>query len=126
FGVLDKDDEVEAFSGPGGYIFITSGALKKAQDEAEVAGILAHEITHVEKQHGVQAVQRGKVQQGVMQGASHFANAGAGIQEALPFADNLVTDQLHGHFDQPSELEADKGAVDLLVAAGYDPNSLLN
>jgi predicted Zn-dependent protease len=126
FGVLDKADEVEAFSGPDGYIFITSGALNKAQDEAEVAGILAHEMTHVQKQHGIQAVQRGKVQQGLMQGASHFANASAGIQQALPWADDLVTNQLHGHYDQPSELEADKGAVDLLIAAGYDPNSLLN
>jgi beta-barrel assembly-enhancing protease len=122
FGVLDKDDEVGAFSGPEGYIFITSGALKKAQDESEVAGLLAHEMTHVEKQHSLHSIQLGHVRQQVMA----IVSAAANIQQALPSIDAGVDLITNVGYSQPQELEADQGAVQLLMAAGYDPHGMLH
>jgi predicted Zn-dependent protease len=121
FGVLDTDD-VGAYSGPNGYIFITRGAIMKAQDEAEVAGILAHEMTHVIKEHGLAAVREAMIKSGGLQ----MATAAAGIQQAMPALDALGDVITKNGYDKPQEFEADQGAVQLLIAAGYDPHSFLN
>src|SRR6185436_10736392 len=55
FGVLETND-VNAFAGPNGYIFVTRGALSRMENEAQLAGVLAHEVTHVLHHHGLQAV----------------------------------------------------------------------
>ncbi|OGI04464.1 MAG: hypothetical protein A2Y25_05885 [Candidatus Melainabacteria bacterium GWF2_37_15] len=55
FIVLDTD-EVNAFAAPGGFVFITRGAVKIIDNEAELASVLAHEITHVEEGHGLEAI----------------------------------------------------------------------
>ena len=57
FGVLDSPN-VNAFAAPGGYIFITRGLLRKMHDEDELAGVLAHEISHVIKKHHLIAIQK--------------------------------------------------------------------
>ena len=50
FGILDTD-EINAFAAPGGYIFVTQGALKLMRNEAQLAGVLAHELAHVNQKH---------------------------------------------------------------------------
>ena len=50
FGILDTD-EINAFAAPGGYIFVTKGALKLMRNEAQLAGVLAHELAHVDQKH---------------------------------------------------------------------------
>ena len=55
FGVLDTD-EVGAYSGPSGYVMVTRGMISHMRDEAELAGVLAHECAHVARQHGLKAV----------------------------------------------------------------------
>src|SRR5256885_606615 len=57
FAVIDTD-EVNAFSGPDGYILVTRGAIRQMQDESQLAGVLAHEMTHVLEKHGLKAVQQ--------------------------------------------------------------------
>jgi predicted Zn-dependent protease len=121
FGVLDTDD-VGAYSGPNGYIFITRGAITRAQDEAEVAGIVAHEMTHVIREHGLNAVRGAMIQSGGLQ----MATAAAGIQEAMPALNALGDVVTKNGYDKPQEFEADQGAVQLLIAAGYDPQSFEN
>ena len=59
FAVLDSDD-INAFSAPGGYIFITKGAVRLCEDEAELAGVLAHEVGHVAGKHVLKIVERDK------------------------------------------------------------------
>src|SRR5206468_2680417 len=59
FGVLDTP-EVGAYSTPGGYIFVTRGALDLMQDESELAGVLAHEVAHVVLNHGIEEVKSAK------------------------------------------------------------------
>ncbi|HWU81844.1 MAG TPA: M48 family metalloprotease, partial [Methylophilaceae bacterium] len=57
FGVLDSDT-VNAFAAPGGYVFITRGLLLRMRNEAELAGVLSHEIAHVLKRHHLNAIQK--------------------------------------------------------------------
>src|SRR5437763_9836428 len=71
FGVLDTDD-IGAYSGPNGYIMITRGALKSMRDEAELAGVLAHEMTHVIEQHGLQAAKTEARKAGFMDAAANI------------------------------------------------------
>jgi len=58
FGVLD-DNDVNAFASPGGYVLITKGLLSHMKSEAELAGVLAHEISHVLRKHHLQAIKKG-------------------------------------------------------------------
>jgi predicted Zn-dependent protease len=57
FGVLETND-VGAYSTPGGYVFVTRGALALMNDESELAGVLAHEVAHVVANHGIEAVKK--------------------------------------------------------------------
>ncbi len=121
FGVLDSD-KVGAFSAPDGYVFVTRGAITFAHDEAELAGVIGHELTHVMKQHGLHAVQSEMTKAGLLR----IGTSAAGIDQALPALDKAGDVITKNGYDKPQEFEADQGAVELLVAAGYDPNSFLN
>ena len=68
FGVLDTPDTA-AYSGPNGYIMITRGAIAAMQDESELAGVLAHEMSHVPNHDGFKAVKTGKISEVGTQGA---------------------------------------------------------
>jgi predicted Zn-dependent protease len=121
FGVLDSD-EPTACSGPGGYVMITRGALAMMSDESELAGVLAHEIGHVAKNHGIQALQTSK-----MASAASEAGGAANSQYAAfnSASDNLTTTILENGYSQGQETEADKLAVQYLGKAGYDQTGFL-
>ena len=85
FIVLDTDG-VNAFAGPGGYIHITRGALALLQNEAELAGVLGHEITHVTARHTIRAIQKAKLVQAA-QSASRSAVLGRGYGRRLCIGD---------------------------------------
>jgi predicted Zn-dependent protease len=121
FGVLDTET-VGAYSAPDGYIFITKGTIKFAHDEAELAGVIGHELTHVLKQHGLHAVQAEMTKSGLLR----IGTAAAGVEQAMPALDAAGDVITKNGYDKPQEFEADKGAVYLLITAGYDPNSFLN
>lgn len=121
FGVLESD-KVGAFSAPDGYIFVTKGAIASAQDEAELAGVIGHELTHVLKQHGLNAVRSEMTKSGLLK----MGAAAAGVEDALPALDAAGDVITKNGYDKPQEFEADQGAVYLLITAGYNPNSFLN
>jgi predicted Zn-dependent protease len=121
FGVLDTD-KVNAFSGPGGYVWITRGAIDQMQDESELAGVLGHEIAHVVKQHGLDMARKSGFFDAVKEGAGS-------VQAAAQFsqATDTITDGiLDKGFSQPQEFEADEAGVKYVIAAGYDPNGFLH
>jgi predicted Zn-dependent protease len=120
FGVLDSDS-VGAFSGPDGYIFVTRGAILFAHDEAEVAGILGHEMTHVLNQDGLNAAKGAMTAAGITKATA----SAAGVDQASPVIDKMNQAVLSNGFDKPQEYAADKGSMDLMIAAGYDPVSFL-
>jgi predicted Zn-dependent protease len=118
FGVLDTDD-IGAYSGPNGYVMVTRGAIQSMSDEAELAGVLAHELTHVIDQHGLAAARTAAQKAGYMDAAKMVLP----VAQVTNFIDNSVEAVTRNGYDKPQEADADSGAVKLLIAAGYDPHS---
>jgi predicted Zn-dependent protease len=118
FGVIDSP-EVNAFSGPNGYVFVTRGALARMQDEAELAGVLAHEIAHVCNHDGLKQVQAAE-QRGALSEAMKANNRAMQFAAMADAGVDAITKQ---GYSQPQELAADGAAVGIMSAAGYDPQS---
>lgn len=114
--VLNTSD-VNAYSGPSGYIMITRGLLDQLQDESELAGVLAHEMGHVIEQHGFKLVRDDKLGQAVV-GAATINQRETAL---LGFGKNLAGNVLGSPYNQGQENEADADAVRIMAAAGYDP-----
>ncbi len=121
FAVIENDSP-NAFAGPGGYIFVTTGAMKMMESEAELAGVLAHEIAHVTERHMLQIYRK-----------TQLFNAGLMTAEAIE-ADNAryrqgvdtATDTLFNRgLGSKFEFEADKVALEYMAFAGYDPEGLI-
>jgi predicted Zn-dependent protease len=121
FGVID-DPGFNAFAAPGGYVFVTKGLLDRV-DEAELAGILAHEITHVVDKHHLKAL-KSKAQAGLLtqlvgsQLRSDLSGAVSG--QVMALAKNIYSSGL----DRGDEFDADRNGVALAARAGFDPYGL--
>lgn len=120
FGVLETPT-VGAYSAPGGYIFITRGALALCRDEAELAGVLAHEVAHVDHNHGINAVKNAKNTDILLTGAKTQDQAVAQFGELVDAGVDVV---LVKGYSRGQESEADAQAVKYLIATGYDPAGL--
>jgi predicted Zn-dependent protease len=118
FIVLDTDG-VNAFASPGGFVHVTRGALALMKSEAELAGVLGHEMTHVARKHTVNAITKNKA----VQLGTNETLSGRG-----PFLDQLANKTyemvLENSFDRGDELDADEGAVELARKLGYAPAAL--
>jgi predicted Zn-dependent protease len=121
FGVLNTD-EVNAFSGPNGYVFVTRGALEKMQNEAELAGVLAHEIGHVCHHDGLNQVKAAEQSQAFSETLS-AAGPAAQFSQLTDAAVNAITKT---GYTQPQEFAADQEGVKIMTAAGYDPHCYLH
>lgn len=119
FIVLDTDG-VNAFAAPGGYIHITRGALALIKNEAELAGVLAHEIIHVTEKHTIRAIQKSKA---VQMGAAETLSGSSALMEKAVTAtyDNIV----ERGFGRAEENESDENGVALANKTGYAPNGLV-
>jgi predicted Zn-dependent protease len=118
FIVLDTDG-VNAFASPGGFIHITKGALALIRNEAELAGVLGHEITHVTEKHTVNAIQKNKA---VQLGADKAGGNKRALVSAL--AGRAYEMVIENSFDRGDESEADDKGVRLAAKAGYAPAGL--
>jgi predicted Zn-dependent protease len=119
FGIL-KSSEINAMATPGGYVCVTDGLLAFVQDESELAGVLAHEISHVTQKHIVKAIR-----QADLLGAGQDAAAAAGKDvsqygQLSDFSINLLSNGL----SRGDEMEADKLGTILAAKVGYDPTGL--
>jgi len=112
FIVLDTDG-VNAFAAPGGYVHITRGALGLIKTEAELAGVLGHEISHVAQKHTVNAIRKSKL---VQLGAGEISNRGQFLGELANRTYDMV---LENSFDRADELDADKEGILLVLKANY-------
>lgn len=123
FAVLDTD-LINAYAAPGGYIFVTRGALAVLRDEAELAAVLAHEIAHVSLKHIVRAmnIRAGNTADGL-------SGMLSGISDPLRAAFSTAVDQamsilFQKGLDQSDEFAADQYAFQLLALTGYDPGAM--
>lgn len=121
FGVLEAA-QLNAFAVPGGTIFITRGLLEKMSSEAELAGVLAHEIVHVLKKHHLKAIQKGALASlGGEAAALALKNTRSDARDKLvSFGTEMYTRGL----DKGDELEADRLGVVIAARAGYDAYGL--
>lgn len=113
FAVLNTS-VVNAYSAPGGYVFITKGMLKLCGDEAELAGILAHEIQHVDRNHGINVVKAQFAAKGLTSLTKDQYKQGA----------DIISGFFVNGYGKNKELEADKYGVLLAAKVGYDPKGL--
>jgi len=121
FIVLDTDG-VNAFAAPGGLIHITRGLLGLIKNEAELAGALGHEVTHVTEKHTVRAIEKQKLAE---EGTSSFASNGGLTQAALGRLANFAYENvLNNSFSRSDEGEADQKGERLASRLGYDPHGL--
>lgn len=121
FAVID-DPGFNAFAAPGGYVFVTKGLVDRV-DEAELAGILAHEITHVEHKHHLQAL-RTKARAGL---ATQLIASQLGGSKAAQLSSQMLSlgrNLYSSGLDKGDEFDADRGGVLLAARAGFDPYGL--
>jgi predicted Zn-dependent protease len=123
FIVLDTDG-VNAFAAPGGFIHVTRGALALMASEAELGGVLAHEIVHVTQQHTVNALKKSRLSQaGIQEGASRAPGGGLGEAVISKLAER-ATEMVLAGFGRGEELESDDKGIVLANKVGYAPAGL--
>lgn len=124
FKVLDLP-EVNAFALPGGYIYVQRGVLDLARNENEVAGVLAHEISHVVFRHSVDQLQRAQ-KTGLMLGVLDMVLGGRGTGGQIAnLAGQMVGQGVFMKHSRDAERQADREGVVLMQRAGYDPHGML-
>ncbi|NKB70923.1 MAG: M48 family metalloprotease [Candidatus Latescibacteria bacterium] len=119
--VIDDPKQVNAFAVPGGYLYVYTGLLLAAANEAEVAGVMAHEIGHIVGRHSAN-------QLATQHGIDIFTTLILGEDPAAlgQIAAQFGTAGALADFSRDDELESDKFGVKYLIACGYDPRGLLS
>ncbi|HEX8189355.1 MAG TPA: M48 family metallopeptidase [Pyrinomonadaceae bacterium] len=119
--VIDSD-EVNAFALPGGFFYVNKGLILAADNEAEVAGVMAHEIAHVAARHAMENQAKGMLAEiGLLAGSIFLGGLGGMlINQGAQFGALLGFMK----FNRSAESEADTLGVQYMWAAGYDPNAM--
>jgi predicted Zn-dependent protease len=127
FGILDTD-EINAFAAPGGYIFVTRGALILMSNEAQLAGVLAHELAHVDQKHIVRKLKLQSTDRSVTSGiAQVLGGATLSAKIALERLNDLAFKMLMEEgLSKEDEADADQKALEMLISTGYDLQSYLD
>jgi len=122
FTVLDTP-MVNAFAAPGGFIFVTRGILKELDDEAELAGVMAHEIGHVVYRHGAKQFEKVFGYQAILLIGEILTKRD--LSQLSQYTDFFVSLMLLG-YSRKNEFEADISGVRYPLAAGYDPKGMVD
>jgi predicted Zn-dependent protease len=130
--ILDSD-EINAFATPGGHIFITRGLINCATSEDTLAAVIAHEIAHIQLEHGLKAIKSGRTAEAFSATLSYAVDVKAGdsrfpemVKNFAGGVDEIVSTMMTKGYSRTHELEAETEALNLLALAGYDPSSLLD
>ena len=119
--VIDSD-EANAFALPGGFFYVNKGLVLMADSEAEVAGVMAHEIAHVTARHAVENMRKGQLlEAGALIGSIFTGGIAGMIYQNLA---GLGLTAVFLKFTRGAEEEADRLGVQYLYAAGYDPGAM--
>lgn len=128
FLILDTD-EVNAFAAPGGFIFITRGLLRCCRSEDAVASVLAHEIGHVQKKHGMGAIKTQRLTKtlGVLAKKVNYTSAEIAQLTGLleESVGDIVSTMVNSGYSRGCEREADADAVAITRRIGYNPWALV-
>lgn len=143
FAVVDSD-QVNAYSAPGGYVFVTTGLLRTLQSEDELAGLLAHEIGHVTERHALKTYGRLKTRgckaeiyataakkvtgpyAAALKGSTAgFLDLDKQLDALVQLADGVVGEIRESGFSSNEELDADRLGLGLVLGAGYSPRPFM-
>lgn len=121
FTVIDRPDQINAFAVPGGYIYLYSGLLIAAGDEAEIAGVLAHEVGHIVGRHSANQI-------GTQYGIATLVSVALGDNPEIikDIAARFIAYGATLKFSRDDERESDAYAVKYAIGSGYDPHQMLN
>ncbi len=120
--VIDSD-EVNAFALPGGFMFVNSGLILKADDEAELAGVMAHEIAHVAARHGTKQATRGTI---INYASIPLIFMGGWAGYAIQQAAGLAIPMGFLQFSRAMESQADHLGMEYMYKTGYDPTAFVD
>ncbi len=114
-----QSDQINAFAAPGGYVYFYTGVLSMMDNEAEMAAVMAHEISHVVARHGAKRLQ-------ATMGAAMAYELVMGDSKSKTFqaAVGVGMNLLFAGYSRENEREADEYAVTYMVRAGYDPAAM--
>ncbi len=122
-----EDEQINAFAIPGGAVYVHTGLITSAQNSAELAGVLAHEIGHVTSRHVAHLYRR---QRNTSYAAQVFSvliailSGSSAVAQGGQLATGVAAQAYLNTYTQDAEREADALAVESMVRAGYDPNAL--
>ena len=129
--ILDSD-EINAFATPGGHIFLTRAIIATTSSEDTLAAVIAHEISHIQLEHGLKAIKNSRITQALTATGSTAVNVGTGVDvEELAgtfglSVDEIVTTMVTKGYSRSQEYDADSTAMALMSLAGYEPSSLVD
>lgn len=120
--------EMNAFALPGGYVFVNAGAIIAAKNEAELAGVIAHEITHVALRHGTNQMSKAYIAKAGLGVLGTLAGAGSSpeIGSIVNVVGGAGANMLLLKFGRTAERQADIDGARIMAAAGYDPRDMAN
>ncbi len=126
-----ESDQINAFAAPGGFIFVTTAAVKAARSEDELAAVLAHEVAHVLRGHALGNIKKSRyaeLSSDVLQAAGTATLTPEQLEQLNKVMDGLIEDTINALFvngySRDTEFEADKLGVEITARAGYDPAAM--
>ncbi len=119
--IIMETSAANAFAVPGGIIFITTGLIKLAETEDELAGVLAHEVAHIEKKDAIKQISRAKRNKYY---ETMLKNDSKGMDKALDKLVKGIQRNVSDGFSRGIESRTDKRAIQLLIKTGYSPQGL--
>ena len=128
--LLDSN-EINAFATSGGHIFVTRGLVKAAKSEDALAGVIAHEVAHIQLRHSINAIKSSRFAQAVKVTSTAAASVATGVdeKELTAFMNESVGEimqtMVNNGYSQKQEFDADNKAMSLMAGAGYNPSGLI-
>ncbi len=131
FCIMDTD-EINAFAAPGGLIMVSRGLIRCCRNESALAAVLAHEVGHVEKQHGLKAIKKGRltsalttlaVEAGKNLGGKDLAELTTAFEGTLG---DITSTMMNSGYARQLEFQADEAAVRIMRRVGYNPEGLVD
>jgi predicted Zn-dependent protease len=129
--ILDSQD-INAFATSGGHILVTRGLIGAARTEDALAGVIAHEVAHIQLKHSIKAIRSSRITQALMVTGTAAAGAAAGlnVNELTDIFNEsvgqIVLTLVNNGYSRDQEYEADNTAMSLMAAAGYRPSGLID
>jgi predicted Zn-dependent protease len=123
FGVVNYK-ELNAFALPGGPIYVHRGTIAAARTEAQLAGVMAHEVAHIAQRHAAKQISKGIVANGLLGLLGAVLDDGGRGEQAARIGASVVAQSVFMKFSRDDEREADQVGAEIMQRAGWDPHGL--